>query len=184
MTEQLAKQHAKEEQFKNTPKGVYPAILNASVEDANTVPPIPFDSQVFQNDMNNSFDHKILLKRVPSKFQDRAKALIYAFDERPNDLTWDSAGNVFVNQVSLPGADIYEIFPKLFQKNQPKRMKGFLDVVNQIKTMGLLHLIHHPSHNVQVEAKSRSSIDQLGSGKEEQKQGPTKMADQWWYIGD
>ena len=35
------------------------------VQPADTLPPVKFDTQVFQNDLNSSFDHKALLHTIP-----------------------------------------------------------------------------------------------------------------------
>ena len=67
-------------------------LVSSSVMPENTTPPVPFDTQIAQNDLNDCFDHKHLLRRVPKKFQTKARNLLNAIDERPNELTWDSSG--------------------------------------------------------------------------------------------
>lgn len=72
-------------------------VTVTSVGHDNTVPPVPFDCQIFQNDLNDTFDHKNLLKKVPKNFQEQAKNLLKALDERSNELTWDSSGKANLN---------------------------------------------------------------------------------------
>lgn len=176
VTNQLAKNEANEDfvKWKNEQRH-QPTLPNAHVEKANTVPPIPFDSQVFQNDMNDSFDHKCLLNIVPKKFRNNAKSLIAAFDASANDFTWDSSGQIYIDENSIPGANMFEIFPKLFSKRPSKRIRGFQDVVQKIKAMGLSHLI--------LMSNTESDSNTIGEGSlSSQKQD--KSALQWWYIGD
>ena len=66
---------------------------SACVTSDNTAPPVPFNNQVFQNDMNDGYDEKRLLKKVPKRFQLNAQNLLNAFNQRPNELTWDLSGN-------------------------------------------------------------------------------------------
>ena len=116
-------------------------IPSSEVLEANTFPPIHFNTEVFQNDLNTQFDQKVLLQTVPEKFKSQAKSLLEVFDDRSNEFTWDRMGNIYVDQVSIPNANMFKIFPKLFQKSQPKRLSGLQDVKNKIKSMGLNYLI-------------------------------------------
>jgi len=61
-----------------------------------TLPAVKFDSQILHNDLNDSQDQKRLLKKVPKKFHASAENLLKAFEDRPNEITWDSSG---INQV-------------------------------------------------------------------------------------
>lgn len=173
----LAKNKAESDRKTNAPLELKTVLPSAFVSASNTVPPIPFDTQVFQNDMNDSFDQKHLLNGVPSRFQQKAKNLLEAFDDRANELTWDSAGNVYIDQVSIPQANIYKIFPKLFQTRKPKRLPGLQDVIKKITEMGLSHL---------TKESLKKTEDLKGQGRALPKsEGQGKVPNsQWWYIGD
>lgn len=54
--------------------------------------PLPYENKVVPIDLNDSFDRKSLLKQIPSASKKRAESLLIAFDDRPNELTWDSKG--------------------------------------------------------------------------------------------
>lgn len=147
-------------------------LVSTNVVPSKTTPPVVFDTQIFENIQDDPFDQNRLLKRVPVKLQANAKNLLKALDERPDELTWDSTGNIFINQNAIPSADMFNIFPRLFKKQHPKRMKGFQDVVQKLKSMGLAHLIQTPS---------TPKIKQEGEGNTKSE----KIGDiQWWYIGD
>lgn len=66
-----------------------------TVQSANTIAPVHFDTETTQNDLNDGFEMKRLLRKVPKRFQDNAKLLLDAFDQRANEITWDSNGEIF-----------------------------------------------------------------------------------------
>ena len=59
-----------------------------------TSPPVKFDSQIYRNNLNDTYDQRRLLKKVPKKFCVNAEHLLKAFEDRPNELTWDSSGTI------------------------------------------------------------------------------------------
>jgi len=67
-------------------------VVTSEVKTVQPDQPQRFSTEVFQNDLNDSFDHKRLLKQVPKRFHEKAKHLINALDDRANELTWDSSG--------------------------------------------------------------------------------------------
>lgn len=179
VTSQLSKLNSLQEIAKLKPLPSQ-SLSEVVVQPANTVAPVKFDTQVFQNDLNSSFDHKALLHTIPSKYRQSGKSLLEAFDQRANDLTWDAIGTIYIDSVSIPGSDIYQIFPKLFRAHSPKRLKGFQELENKIKSMGLLHLLPH-KHERKEAAESKKQIGNAASGS-----GSTSKAkeEQWWYIGE
>ena len=136
-----------------------------------TFPPLNFDNKVQQNDLNDRFDETGLLKRIPKPFKKKASALLQIFDERPNEITWDSSGNIYLDEQSLPGANIFELFPYLYRKRSPKSLVGLTDVVNKLHSMGVAHLINRsmPSGKKVNEKSERSQKNEL--------------PDNWWYLG-
>ena len=136
----------------------------------NTRPPDHFSNPIFTIKSNDSFDEKHLLKKVPKPFQNNAALLLKAFDERPNELTWDSSGNVYINEQSVPNCNMFNIFPYLFRKRSPRTLTGIADVLLQLKQMGLSHLVQK---NTKVEKKEvpTSSTPAISDSTN------------WWYLG-
>lgn len=136
--------------------------FGAEVVPGHTLPPLKFDTQVEANILHDTIDEKLLLTKVPKGFHDKARHLIQSISELSNEITYDNTGTVFINQSSIPGSNFYKIFPKLFAKSAPKNLKGFLEVSNKLKSLGLIHLTSNPN--------------QPGKG--------SVQSDQWWYIGE
>jgi hypothetical protein len=123
-------------------------------------------------DENDVFDEKRLLNSVPPKFKTQAKILLNNFDQRGNELTWNSNGVIFIDQVALPQSNIYEIFPLLFRsKKSVKRIPGLLETLNKIEIMGLSSYI-----------KKHGNGSKSGSGSGLPAQTLVK-ATNWWYLG-
>lgn len=61
--------------------------------------PLPYENKVVPIDLNDSFDRKSLLKEIPSASKKKAESLLIAFDDRPNELTWDSKGKLNISFV-------------------------------------------------------------------------------------
>ena len=122
---------------------------------------------VFQNSMNDAFDHQRLLKKVPKQFQSEAKSILDALNDQSNDLTWDSVGTIYIDQQAIPNSDIYDIFPRLFKKQKPKRMPGFLEFEKKLQSMNLNHFFE----NSKQSGKGNLSAQKI------------ECSEQWWYIG-
>jgi hypothetical protein len=100
--------------------------------------------------------------------------LLQQFDKRGNELTWNSDGIIFIDQVSIPNSDIYILFPYLFKRKHPKNLAGFQDFVKKICDMGLGHLIVSGIDRMTKNKSLQSlSTDQSGQG----------LSENWWYIG-
>ena len=107
----------------------------------NTLPPQSFSNPIVATDMNDSFDEQALLKKVPKPFKKNAASLLKEFDQRPNELTWDANGNVYIDEQVVPNCTIYVPFPSLFHKKVSKKVSGMPDFLAKIQSMGLSHLI-------------------------------------------
>ena len=89
------------------------------------------------------------------------------FDQRPNEITWDSAGHIYIDEKVLPTANIFELFPRLFSKRLSKKSEGMPDFLEKISAMGLQHLIR-------AESKLKSEAPKVNS----------TVSQNWWYIGE
>lgn len=110
-------------------------------------------------------DEKRLLKYVPSKYHRQATTLLKQFDNRGNELTWNSNGTIFIDQTSIPESNMFELFPNLFKPKKKKTLQGFEDFVQKISEMGLLHL-----------TLQRSLTQKLNSLEMENKNV------NWWFL--
>jgi len=101
------------------------------------------------------------------------------FNLRPNELTWNSNGVLYIDQISIPNSNIFELLPLLFKAKISKNKKnvGFEAFVKKIFDMNLDYLILSKNFPLDFE-KETSETELLSKNKESQKNI------QWWYIGD
>ena len=135
----------------------------------NTNPPLRFNVPIFQNDLNDSFDEHVLLKKVPKQFKKNAATLLKTFDEQPNEVTWDSSGNIYIEEQVIPNANIFDLFPRLFKKKVSKAAIGLLDLLQKLESMGLSHLI-------MCQTKTLIPLSNPTSSS-------TSSTTNWWYLG-
>ena len=148
-----------------------PTITSEVVTNQNPPPP-PFSAPIKQNDLADQFDAKRLLSLIPKRFKKQAEVLLKAFDERAEELTFDSNGTIYIDATSLPGSNIFLIFPTLFkQTKNRKTLQGFDEVIEKLTGMGLAHLIVKPNVLPKVKAASEKP---LSSGN--------SSAKNWWFL--
>ena len=140
----------------------------------NTQEPLPYDQKFMKNDDNDQFDQKRLLKYIPARDQKNARQLLNNFSSRGNELNWDSAGLMYIDQNSVPNSDIFHLFPFLFKQRRPKNLCGFDDLLHKIKEMGLLHLI-----KVRTPEDSNTKLNQEISNSIQKEE----KSSNWWYLG-
>ncbi len=166
----------------------------------NTTPPLPYGNLEKKNDENDEFgncicnklitcyiyyenltfiinfhnqyvsDEMKLLKTIPPRYRRQAATLIRQFENRGNELTWNSDGVIFIDQTSIPESDIFLLFPYLFKHKFPKTLLGFEDFLQKIEEMGLSHLI------LQKKFTKRSKY--LKSESKMEKKDSTN----WWFL--
>jgi hypothetical protein len=57
-------------------------------------------------------------------------------------LTWNSSGTIYIDKTSIPKANVFTVYPYLFQKTWPKHdIPGLKEVVAKLKQIGLSNLI-------------------------------------------
>lgn len=147
-----------------------PTVVTEKVE--NTTPPNHFSTPIFETDLNDSFDESALLKKVPKSHHTKAKTLLKHFDERPNELTWDSSGNIYIDEKVIPNANIFALFPLLFRRKVSKKHTGIDDFLTKIQSMGLSSLIKLQSKISTMPAvNSIINPDYIKNEK-------------WWFLGE
>lgn len=138
----------------------------------------PVSSATIQKSrLNDDFDNERLLSNIPSALLPRAKKLIDDLNSRANEVTWDTAGVVFIDQQSLPDSDIYFLFPRLFRKvSNPDKIVHLQELATKIATMGLGYLINRRLTAGLNRTKPLPNHDEL--------QEKIANSVNWWYIGE
>ena len=119
-------------------------------------------------------DVERLLKLAPAKYRSQAAALIRQFQNRGNELTWNSDSVIFIDKVSIPQSNIFALFPYLFKHKHPKTLNGFQDFVQKIREMQLQHLIvTKTGQSISPQVSTQVSNADL-----------SRNSQNWWYLGD
>jgi hypothetical protein len=116
-------------------------------------------------------DEKRMLKLIPKGNKKAAKLLLNEFNERANELTWDSNGIVYIDQVAIPGSNMYFIFPFLFKKKRSSQLPGMREVFLKINDMGLGDFIISSEPKKDEASKSTPENSDL------------TVVEKWWYLG-
>ena len=144
-----------------------------TVATSNTETPSHFTTPIVETDMNDSFDEVNLLKKIPKPFKKNAALLLKEFDKRPNELTWDSNGHIYIEEKVIPNANIFVLFPRLFSKRATKQTPGMADFLDKVAAMGLNHLVRSDLH------KTKDKVPKI-----ENTSKSSKASANWWYIGE
>jgi hypothetical protein len=78
---------------------------------------------------------------VPHRFKKNASELIRIFDKKGEELTYNSNGTLFIDQVAIPNSNIFELFPLLFKRSAWPKTPGLFDFFQKLTEMGLSHLV-------------------------------------------
>lgn len=126
-----------------------------------------------KNDENDSFDELALLERVPKRHQSNARKLLQVFDDHPEDITWNSSGVLFIDDIAIPNSDIRLIFPHLFegQIDSSFDIKGLQELILKIQLMGLERFISK-RHKTKI-----VKVQDLSSDESDSDSTP------WYYVG-
>jgi hypothetical protein len=106
------------------------------------------------------------LSLTPPKFRKNGKILINKLNERSLELTWNSTGTVFVDEIAVPNSNMFLLFPYLFKAKRPKTLNGFQELFNKINEMGLEKLIYKKPATYKVHKKDDKN----------------KMTENWWFL--
>lgn len=126
-----------------------PATTSEVVSEA-TAPPNQYGNEIVQNDMNDRFDCKLLLQLVPKPSKQKASELLNVFESRPNDITFDTKGVLYINSEAIPNSNMSSIFPALFKK-RTKDINGLSEIITKLEQMDMVHLIN--KHNLKLKLK-------------------------------
>ena len=98
---------------------------------------------LLKSDENDLGDEASLLTKIPPKFRARGQQLLQAFNENSASISWNSDGIVFINGESVPLSNIFTLLPELFKTHPNKELPGFYELVKQLASLGLGHLINN-----------------------------------------
>jgi len=111
----------------------------------NTVTTAPpgTDVVIHKSKQSSEIADQSLINILPGRFKTRGAKLLQSLSNFPSTLTWSNTGIVFINQLSVPNSNIYEIFPKLFKfvKNLDS-VFGLSEVINTVASLGFGSLIN------------------------------------------
>jgi len=147
-----------------------PTVVTETAE--KTTPPVHFSNPIYSTDLNTSFDEEALLKKVPKRFKKDAIKLLKKFDEQPNDITWDAAGHIYINEQVLPNANINDLFPQLFKTKISKRTIGINDFIAKLESMGLSSMTRIKKSHLNLKPDSSKSSNL------------SNKSQNWWYLGE
>lgn len=116
---------------------------DASLSKPRSSPPLILPVVENKNDQSTSISEDLLLEKVAPSLRSKGKLLLEAFNQNPQQLIWNDAGEITINEETLPNANILQLFPAVFKTSviKNKTLPGFIEFVNQIAAMGLGHLI-------------------------------------------
>jgi hypothetical protein len=138
---------------------------------------LPTALTIVKSKLNSDSANKELLRNIPEGYLTRAEKLLNALKEHTNDLTWDSAGVVFIDQKSLPESDINFLFPRLFRKvSNPDKIIHLGEIATKIASLGLGSLINRNLTAGTNRSKPMANHNDM-------KDKITKLK-RWWYLGD
>ena len=108
---------------------------------------------------------------MPKSQLKNASSLLQVFNNQPEEVTWNTSGVIFIDNVSIPNSNIREIFPLLYERKNlsNNNINGLEELILKIDLMGKSHLISQ-------KLKSFVSADSLSSDDSE--------TNPWYYIGN
>ena len=151
-----------------------PAPVNYVKND--NIPPTFDPEDVKKSVPHDSYDKEELIKSVQPVFQSKARDLLNALDENPLEINFSTKGEIFINNNSIPNANIFKIFPELFVKKSVKPLPGMSEIVTKIASLGLGHFINRGiTKGLKRSKNSSHNFEDLHQ--------QIKKMKSWWFIG-
>jgi hypothetical protein len=122
-------------------------------------------------------DEKQLLLLVPKGLKKNAQHLLEEFDKRGNELTWNSSGTIFVDQVAVPGSNLFTVFPLLFKVRRSEKLIGLNELIQKINDMGLSSYIVNENNLKRKSIHKHQESKKIIKGQGESDDFP------WYYLG-
>ena len=107
---------------------------------------------------------------MPHRYKKNASELLAFIDKNGEQLTFNSNGTLFIDQVAIPNSNIFELFPLLFKTIKvSQKIPGLTDFCKKLTELGLSHLVSLKKLKKQNETKLTSSLSEIESN--------------YWYLG-
>jgi len=108
-----------------------------STLDDSRLPQNAYETKVIKSDLNDIFDVKKAILKVPKEYRLNATKLLTEIEKRSPQITFDSKGVIFVDGESIPQSNIYKFLPLLYRKKISKTLPGFSDFLTKLNSLGL-----------------------------------------------
>jgi hypothetical protein len=123
----------------NSSNDLFPPLPSSTP--LNVTQPPAFDSENQKSHQYDQFDNNKLISLIPKKFHARAQILLNNFKQNPLEIDYNSKGELYIDGVCIPNADIFKIFPELFVRKFKKYVPGKNELVTKIASKGWGKLI-------------------------------------------
>lgn len=140
---------------------------------ANTTPPLETGFSIKKSEPNDIFDKVQLLSLVPRRSKRDAESLITFMSQKPELITFNSTGTLFIDNESIPNSHIHILFPLLFKTGKHDHIPGYCELVDKILELGLRSLIK----SKKTETCKIRKPDFEGEGSE------GDLGSDWFYLG-
>lgn len=124
--------------FINEESTSVPTLLEIDNPPPNLLPP---NVIIKKDDESDFYSDARLMSEIPKAHIKKAQTLLLILNQRSAELNWNKDGTLFIDQVSLPQTNIYELFRQLFSRKKNPSSKGLIELIDKIQQMGLSHLI-------------------------------------------
>lgn len=145
-----------------------------SLAELDVSQPPAFDSNLQKSQQYDQFDNNKLISLIPQKFHKRANLLLNNIKQNPLEIDFNSKGELFIDGVCIPNADIFKIFPELYVRKIKKHLPGKNELATKIASKGWGKLILRGIiKGFKRPKKYQMHKDTLSSIKEFKN---------WWYL--
>jgi hypothetical protein len=104
--------------------------------------------------------------------------LLEEFDKRGNELTWNTNGTIFIDEVAIPGSNLFTLFPLLFKLKRSEKLIGLSELIEKINDMGLSpYIVEKKSFNIAKQPEIMTEKKKVLSGHGQSDDLP------WYYLG-
>jgi len=147
---------------------------STNILDDSRPPENLYETKVIKSDLNDIFDIKKALSRVPREHRANATKLLAEIEKRSPQITYDSKGIIFIDGDSIPGSNIFTFLPILYKKSVRKTLPGFSDFLAKLNSLGLQkYFVLEKNYKSKLHLKS-SLQNELDAVKSKQKS--------WWLL--
>lgn len=136
--------------------------------------PAAFDNVNTKSQQYDKFDNNKLIHSVPKQFQRKATILLDHIKNNPLEIDFNTKGDLFIDTVCIPNADIFKIFPELYVKRTKRKLDGKDELVTKIAAKGWGKLIVRGIiRGLKRPPQYKLHEDTVSS---------TKKFKNWWYL--